>query len=143
MELSTIKNKGMTWLGILALIYCTALIIYSEPSAAQGSSPYIYDKNGIETDSRMSPNGRVRPTLASTTIWARIDYYNPNTGTMSTYRCEVDLNIQGHVQRINWPNGGWLEADDLIENADGTQTIIRRNGAEYTVHLTDGSDYTR
>jgi hypothetical protein len=28
-----------------------------------------------------------------------------------------------------------LEADDLTENADGTQTITRSDGAEYTVHL--------
>ena len=66
---------------------------------------------------------------------APVHYFNPSTGTSSDYECEVDLDSEGQVERINWPTGGWLEAKDVADNGDGTQTITTDRGYEYTVDL--------
>lgn len=101
------------------------------------------------TDNRISPHGRVRPTLAASTIVAPVHYRNSNTGKESDYECDIDLDSEGRVQRINWPTGGWLEARGLVDNGDGTQTITTDRGYEYTVDLNgqddpedDSSDYS-
>ena len=135
MASQTKKNYSWAiWVGVIAIV-CYAAFINDDKQPTKNTSSYTSATQAKNIDPRVSPNGKVRPTISSTTVWATIDYYNPNSGTTSTYRCEVDLDNSGRVLRINWRNGGWLEADDLTENADGTQTITRSDGAEYTVHL--------
>jgi len=98
-------------------------------------SPYVVDTPSGEVDTRVSTNGKTRPTLAETTTWDEVEYYNPNTGTHSTYTCEIDRGPDGEIQRINWPSSGWLEVDgDTVDNGDGTETFTADNGYEYTIH---------
>lgn|GEM_PF-2061082 len=85
-------------------------------------------------DDRVSPNGKVRPTLSATTDNEDVHYHNPNTGTDSDYTLEVDRDADGKVERINFPNGGWREIDgDVVDNGDGTETYTADDGAEYTI----------
>lgn len=69
-------------------------------------------------------------------------YHNTHTGTTSEYDLEVDRDFDGRVQRINFPNGGWLEVSgEGIDNGDGTETFEDRDGKEYTVtKYEDGHD---
>lgn len=70
---------------------------------------------------------------------AEVQYYNPNTGTRSTYTLTVEVE-NGEVVRIKWPNGGWLDgthftATELDE--EGSASFTSDKGYEYTVTITD------
>lgn len=92
-----------------------------------------------KVDTRISSNGRSRPTLAYTTESADVDYYNPDTGTRSTYTLEVDRDSDGTLQRINFPSSGWLEvAGEAVDNGDGTETFVDDRGREFTVTRPEG-----
>ena len=70
---------------------------------------------------------------------ADVQYYNPNTGTRSTYTLTVEVE-NGEIVKIYWPNGGWLDeshftATELDE--DGSASFTSDKGYEYTVTITD------
>ncbi|WP_139921398.1 hypothetical protein [Hymenobacter sp. DG01] len=71
-----------------------------------------------------------------------VEYYNPNTGTQSTYTLDVEHDSNGDVERINFDNGGWIDDSHIVDqthNGDGTITVTTDRGAEYTVD--ESSDY--
>lgn len=69
---------------------------------------------------------------------AEVTYYNPNTGTRSTYTLNVE--VEGNeLTQINWPNGGWLDdshfsPEELDE--DGNCSFTSDRGYEYEVKIT-------
>lgn len=69
---------------------------------------------------------------------AEVTYYNPNTGTRSTYTLNVE--VEGNeLTQINWPNGGWLDdshfsPEELDE--DGNCSFTSDRGYEYEVQIT-------
>lgn len=70
---------------------------------------------------------------------AEVQYYNPHTGTSSTYTLTVDVE-NGEVVKIYWPNGGWLDEShftgaDLDE--DGNASFTSDKGYEYNITITD------
>ncbi|MFN8144914.1 MAG: hypothetical protein U0073_10865 [Bacteroidia bacterium] len=70
---------------------------------------------------------------------ADVQYFNPNTGTRSTYTLTVEVE-NGEIVKIYWPNGGWLDeshftATELDE--DGSASFTSDKGYEYTVTITD------
>ncbi|WP_202915937.1 hypothetical protein [Pontibacter pamirensis] len=79
------------------------------------------------------------------TYCAEVDYYNPNTGTSSTYTLEVE--IEGNeLTTIHWPSGGWLD-DSHFSSTDisnGYASFTSDRGYHYTVTITGegGSCYT-
>lgn len=98
------------------------------------NSEYVQeDENGQLYDTRTSPNGYKRPTLPASTTDDTVTYHNSHTGTTSEYDLEVDRDYEGRVERINFPNGGWLEVSgEGVDNGDGTETFHDRDGKEYT-----------
>lgn len=96
----------------------------------------------IDGPRRVSPHGHVAPTEVASTSTEQVDYFNPNTGTSSTYELEVDRDTEGNIERINFPNEGWLEIDgQTTDNGDGTETYTNEHGAQYTIHQgDDGQD---
>lgn len=79
------------------------------------------------------------------TYCAEVEYYNPNTGTRSTYDLDVDVE-NGDLAVIHWPNGGWLDDTHFYpENiSSGEVEFTSDRGYRYTVILGDfgGCGYT-
>lgn len=67
---------------------------------------------------------------------AEIDYYNPDTGTSSTYTLPVEVE-NGELIRIEWSNGGWLDSSHFSppDISDGTASFDDDRGREFEVKL--------
>ena len=67
---------------------------------------------------------------------AEIEYYNPNTGTHSTYTLPVEVE-NGELVKILWNNGGWLDESHFMppDISDGTASFVSNQGYEYTIRL--------
>lgn len=72
---------------------------------------------------------------------AEIDYYNPETGTRSTYTLEVEVE-NGELTVIHWPNGGWLDSSHFYppDITSGYASFESDEGYEYEVRLLDKLD---
>lgn len=71
-----------------------------------------------------------------------VEYYNPRTGTQSTYTLDVDYDGNGDVERINFDHGGYIDESHIVSqqhNGDGTITVETDNGVEFTVE--ESGDY--
>lgn len=71
------------------------------------------------------------------TYCAEVEYYNPKTGTRSSYTLTIEVE-SNEVVEINFPNGGWLDNDhfngaDLEE--DGTTNFTSDRGYEYEITI--------
>lgn len=79
------------------------------------------------------------------TYCAEIEYYNPNTGTRSTYSLDVDVE-DGDMVKIHWSNGGWLDDTHFRPQdiTDGDCSFTSDRGYRYTVELQEfgGCGYT-
>ena len=75
------------------------------------------------------------------TYCAEVEYYNPKTGTRSSYTLTVEVE-SNEVVEINFPNGGWLDNDHFsgadLED-DGTTNFTSDRGYEYDITII-GSD---
>lgn len=68
---------------------------------------------------------------------AEVEYYNPNTGTRSTYTLNVEVEDNSLIV-IYWPSGGWLDADHFYPeelDADGYCYFTSDMGYDYEVYL--------
>lgn len=70
------------------------------------------------------------------TYCAEVEYYNPNTGTRSTYESDVEVE-DGYLVQIDWPNGGWLDETHFSSEdiSSGECSFTSDRGYEYTVTL--------
>lgn len=70
---------------------------------------------------------------------ATVYYYNPETGTRSTYTLDVEVE-NCEVTQIDFPNGGYLD-DCHIEptalDSDGDATVEDDKGRKFEVHIDD------
>jgi hypothetical protein len=77
-------------------------------------------------------------TLPDDTYAATVDYYNPNTGTSSTYTLYVEV-VDNIVTVIHFNNGGWLDETHIISggelNEDRSTEIETDKGYIYTVTI--------
>lgn len=72
------------------------------------------------------------------TYCADIDYYNPDTGTRSTYTLNVEVE-SNEVTVIQWPNGGWLDSSHFNSeelDSDGSCSITAFDGKQYDIQIT-------
>lgn len=68
---------------------------------------------------------------------ADVEYYNPNTGTQSSYTLNVEVE-DNELIKIYWPNGGWLDDDHFYPeelDEDGYCEFTSDEGYEYTVQI--------
>lgn len=72
---------------------------------------------------------------------SEVDYYNPKTGTYSTYTLSVKVKKR-EVIMIKWPNGGWLDSSHFSppDIANGTASFEDDKGREYEVHILEQGD---
>ena len=79
------------------------------------------------------------------TYCSEIEYYNPSTGTRSTYDLDVEVE-DGELTVIHWPNGGWLDETHFSPEdiSDGECEFKSDRGYRYTVTLQQfgGCGYT-
>ncbi|WP_076606491.1 hypothetical protein [Rufibacter radiotolerans] len=70
------------------------------------------------------------------TYCAEVDYYNPNTGTSSTYTLEVEVE-SNELTTIHWPSGGWLDDSHFSSTdiSEGDASFTSDRGYEYTVKI--------
>lgn len=71
------------------------------------------------------------------TFCAEIEYYNPRTGTNSSYTLTVEVD-NGRLVNIEWPNGGWLDEShysDVEISESGNASFESDKGYQYTVHI--------
>ena len=72
------------------------------------------------------------------TYCADIDYYNPDTGTRSTYSLNVEVE-SNEVTLIQWSNGGWLDSSHFSSEAldsSGSCSITTYDGKQYDIQIT-------
>lgn len=72
------------------------------------------------------------------TYCAEVEYYNPSTGTRSTYELDVEVE-NGYLVQIDWPNGGWLDETHFSSEdiSSGECSFTSDRGYHYTVTLGD------
>ena len=68
---------------------------------------------------------------------ADVEYYNPNTGTSSTYTLNVEVEDNTLVT-IYWPSGGWLDESHFEPQdiSDGNCSFTSDVGYDYEVTIT-------
>lgn len=72
------------------------------------------------------------------TYCAEVEYYNPNTGTRSTYSLNVEVE-NNELTLIHWPNGGWLDDSHFTPvelDESGYCSFTSDRGYEYEVQIT-------
>lgn len=72
------------------------------------------------------------------TYCADIEYYNPDTGTRSTYTLNVEVE-NNEVIVIQWSNGGWLDSSHFTPEAldsNGSCSFTSDKGYEYDIQIT-------
>lgn len=68
---------------------------------------------------------------------AEVEYYNPNTGTNSSYTLTIEVE-DNEVTRVNFPNGGWLGSEDFSDaelDGQGTVTFTSDKGYDYEIRI--------
>lgn len=68
---------------------------------------------------------------------ATVYYTNPETGFSNTYTLDVEVK-DCEVIQINFPNGGWLDSDQITPSGlddNGTCTVFGDDGKTYEVEL--------
>lgn len=110
---------------VLVVISFTACKNQSDSSEDSDTELTTIDEDGNE----VYPDG---------TYCADIDYYNPDTGTRSTYSLNVEVE-SNEVTIIHWPNGGWLDDSHFSPEAldsNGSCSFTSDKGYEYDVQIT-------
>jgi hypothetical protein len=110
---------------ILTIFLCSCS--YSEDKKPQ--STISHNENNDEKESNESSYDG--------SYCAEIDYYNPSTGTHSTYTLPIEADI-GEVSQINFPNGGHLDRDHFtgaVLDDDGDAEFTSDKGCKYKVHI--------
>ncbi|GAB4044109.1 hypothetical protein [Spirosoma litoris] len=67
---------------------------------------------------------------------ARVNYYYSETGTSSTYTLAIDIE-DGELEKIYWPNGGWLDHShfSIADISGGTARFHSFEGVDYRVTI--------
>ena len=113
---------------ILLLVFTLTLFLSCSKSEGSGNNISVL---GIST-SLDSGDG-----YSDGKYCAEVGYYNPDTGTESTYTLTVQVQ-DNEVVGINFPGGGYLDGEitDGSLNSSGEASFTLDNGTEYTVEIT-------
>ena len=67
---------------------------------------------------------------------AEVKYYNPNTGTRSTYNLNIEVE-NAELTLIHWPSDGWLDEDHFDSEfiGEGSCSIISDRGYHYDIEI--------
>ncbi len=162
--MKTVNSKGAKRLGLCFSILLT-IISCSSHSSSDSSSETDNDEASLEYGSRSYKTGTqltgvetyytenyasdnerdeeeqdyVEAGIEDGTHSATVDYYNPKTGTRSTYNLDVKVE-DGQVTEIDFPNGGYLDGSRFyggdIDNS-GYGSVTDFDGRSYDIQIDD------
>ena len=75
--------------------------------------------------------------ISDGTYSATVDYYNPETGYMSTYDLDVEVE-GGEVTTVYFPDGGWLDDTQAYSgelDEDGRATLEAYDGRTFEIQI--------
>jgi hypothetical protein len=124
-------RSQLLWLGAVAVLASGCSSDQREPG------PIVEDRTDLPKD------GRVAAFEATSSDEREVGYHNPRTGYSADYSLDVEVTSDGEVERIYFPNGGWVdEFTSQFDNGDGTVTVTDENLREFTVEVpeTGGSE---
>ncbi|PGH41011.1 MAG: hypothetical protein CRN43_00935 [Candidatus Nephrothrix sp. EaCA] len=118
-----------------------------ENKQSRGSNS-LYDDDDSADDVYLAPESEENeePAMYSSeckledgTYSSTVEYYNPNTGYSGTYSLDVEVQ-DCQVVQINFPNGGYLDEDDISYSdidEDGNASVDGEDGKTYEIHIDD------
>jgi len=115
----------------ILFLFTGFLIVQSCKNNENNSEDTDYGDEGVYIES--SEEGYSDGTYA-----ADVDYYNPDTGTRSSYTLNVEVE-NNEVTVIHWPNGGWLDDSHFSPqelDSSGSCSFISDKGYHYTIQIT-------
>lgn len=109
----------------------------SSNSDDESSEYYNYESNSDDEDDDETNNEK-ESGYKDGTYSAEIEYYNPETGTSSTYTLDVEIK-DNELTVIHWPNGGWLDDSHFSppDISSGYASFTNDEGYEYEVRVLD------
>ncbi len=112
---------------ILLLIF-TLFVFYS----CSKSETSDVKSNGL----KFSSNADISGEFSDGDYCAEVEYYNPNTGTESSYTLTVEVS-NNEIVKINFPNGGYMddEISDGTLDSSGETTFTNHKGYQYRVKI--------
>lgn len=120
---------------IVSAFVCSLLLSCSNKNKdkVETESSYSSSEYSEEQDNDYEEN---QYGYSDGTYTAEVDYYNPETGTSSTYRLDVDVE-NNELVKIHWNNGGWLDDTHFypVDISDGEASFTSDKGYEYKVRL--------
>lgn len=125
----TLISAAFWILTIVILGGCLYLII---PAFKSSSSP----NGNTESSYEDSDSGENYP---DGTYSAEVNYYNPDTGTSSSYTLDVEVE-NNEVTVIHWPNGGWLDESHFTPqelDSNGSCSFTSDEGNQYDIQITE------
>lgn len=112
------------------ILFIVVLLSFFACKKTDASSDYEEESSdSYQEETEAYPDG---------TYCAAIDYYNPNTGTQSTYTLNVEVE-NNEVTVIHWPNGGWLDSSHFSPeqlDSNGSCSYISFEGQQYDIQIT-------
>ncbi len=114
----------------------------STPDSKQATSQlYGEEDNNVEDDAvkDTAEDEQSSCGIADGSHTAMVDYTNDGTGYSQTYTLDVEVE-DCQVTQINFPNGGWLDADHITPaeiDTDGNASVDGEDGKSYEVHIAD------
>jgi hypothetical protein len=96
------------------------------------------ESSSDQEETTSSVNDESTEAYPDGTYCADVDYYNPNTGTRSTYTLNVEVE-DNELTVIQWPNGGWLDSSHFSPeelDSDGSCSITSDVGNQYDIQIT-------
>lgn len=103
------------------------LPVFDSPTNTNSNTESSYE----DSDSRENyPDG---------TYSAEVNYYNPDTGTSSSYTLDVEVE-NNEVTIIHWPNGGWLDESHFTPqelDSTGSCSFTSDEGNQYDIQISE------
>ncbi len=96
----------------------------------------VSDEDGVSAEER--DETEITENYPDGTYCAEVEYYNPNTGTQSSYTLTVEV-TDNEITQINFPQG-WLDNDNFTAELDenGDASFTSDAGYDYDVHIIGG-----
>lgn len=127
---------------IILLLFLTAVSYNDRKSKQDTESSYSSSsKSSYSSDTQADEEQDENEKYPDDTYCAEVEYYNPNTGTHSSYTLTVEVE-SNEITQINFPNGGWLDNDHFSSvelEEDGTASFTSDKGYDYEITIIGSS----